>query len=182
MAEGWMGWQSGRTIMADLQDTNAATEEIYGPLLIVDCPVSDEMISQKLRTAGSSECKKRERERALSLVPAHYLLIRCFGCKPLQEVHPGNNRLAVNMTQTGENKCERESETVKVNQGHGESGSLRPRVKTLSRCCYEIHVICKTFEEAIAVNSLEGLHCLNAHVKQKKRIFTWNHIINTCSL
>lgn len=32
--------------MADLQDTNAATEEIYGPLLIVDCPVTDEMISQ----------------------------------------------------------------------------------------------------------------------------------------
>lgn len=32
--------------MADLQDTNAATEKIYWPLLIVDCPVTDEMISQ----------------------------------------------------------------------------------------------------------------------------------------
>lgn len=32
--------------MADLQDTNAATEEIYGPLLIVDCPVTNKMISQ----------------------------------------------------------------------------------------------------------------------------------------
>lgn len=32
--------------MADLQDTNAASEEIYRSLLIVDCPVSNEMISQ----------------------------------------------------------------------------------------------------------------------------------------
>ncbi len=41
--------------MADLQDTNAATEEIYGPLLIVDCPVTDEMISQSSgRTAAST--------------------------------------------------------------------------------------------------------------------------------
>lgn len=37
--------------MADLQDTNAATEEIYGPLLIVECSVTDEMISQ--RTGGA---------------------------------------------------------------------------------------------------------------------------------
>lgn len=55
--------------------------------------------------------------KALSLVPAHYLLIRCFGWKPLQEMHPGNNTRAVNMTQTGANKCERESETVEANQG-----------------------------------------------------------------
>lgn len=41
--------------MADLQDTNAATEEIYGPLLIVDCQVSDEMISQSSgHTAASA--------------------------------------------------------------------------------------------------------------------------------
>lgn len=32
--------------MADLQDTNVASEEIYRPLLIVDYPVSNEMISQ----------------------------------------------------------------------------------------------------------------------------------------
>lgn len=51
--------------MADLQDTNAATEEIYGPLLIVDCPVTDEMISQSSgRTAASS------RQSSLSLVLA----------------------------------------------------------------------------------------------------------------
>ena len=47
----------------------------------------------KLWTDGS------EREgKALSLVPAHYLLIRCFGWKPLQGMHPGNNTRAVNMT------------------------------------------------------------------------------------
>lgn len=165
--------------MADLQDTNAATEEIYGPLLIVDCPVSDEMISQKLWTDGS-ERKERQRQSerggVLSLVPAHYLLIRCFGWKPLQEVHPGNNRLAVNMTQMGENKCERENETVKLNQGHGERGkrgSLHPRFKTLSRHCslensYESHVICKTFEEAIVFKGLGGIHSPDAHVKKQK--------------
>lgn len=54
MAKGWMSWQRGRTIMADLQDTNAATEEIYGPLLIVECPVTDEMISQSTGGAVSS--------------------------------------------------------------------------------------------------------------------------------
>lgn len=47
--------------MADLQDTNAATEEIYGPLLIVDCPVTDEMISQKL------DGRQPVRGKALSL-------------------------------------------------------------------------------------------------------------------
>lgn len=41
--------------MADLQDTNAATEEIYGPLLIVDCPVTDEMISQ---SAGGAVARR----------------------------------------------------------------------------------------------------------------------------
>lgn len=41
--------------MADLQDTNAATEEIYGPLLIVECPVTDEMISQSTGGAVASE-------------------------------------------------------------------------------------------------------------------------------
>lgn len=40
--------------MADLQDTNAATEEIYGPLLIVEYPVSDEMISQSTGGAVAS--------------------------------------------------------------------------------------------------------------------------------
>lgn len=49
-----MIWQRGRTIMADLQDTNAATEEIYGPLLIVECPVTDEMISQSTGGAVAS--------------------------------------------------------------------------------------------------------------------------------
>lgn len=44
--------------MADLQDTNAATEEIYGPLLIVDCPVADEMIFQKLWMDGSKRKAK----------------------------------------------------------------------------------------------------------------------------
>lgn len=39
-------------------------------------------------------------------------------------MHPGNNRLAVNMTKTGEHKCERESETVKANQGHGKGGGV----------------------------------------------------------
>lgn len=39
--------------MADLQDTNAATEKIYWPLLIVDCPVTDEMISQS--TGGAEQ-------------------------------------------------------------------------------------------------------------------------------
>lgn len=41
--------------MADLQDTNAATEEIYGPLLIVECPVTDEMISQSTGGAGARQ-------------------------------------------------------------------------------------------------------------------------------
>ena len=52
----------------------------------------------------------------------------------------------------GENKCEGESETVKVNQGQweeGESGSL------LSSD--DIHVICKTyFEEGFTFNNLVG--------------------------
>lgn len=44
--------------MADLQDTNAATEDIYGPPLVVDCPVTDEMISQSSgRTAVSVKGK-----------------------------------------------------------------------------------------------------------------------------
>lgn len=68
MAEGWMGWQRGRTIMADLQDTNAATEEIYGPLLIVYCPVTEEMISQSSgRTAASA------RERSFSCPSALFI-------------------------------------------------------------------------------------------------------------
>lgn len=44
------------------------------------------------------------RGKALSLVSEHHLLIRCFGWKPLQEVHPGKSLLAVNMTKTGEGK------------------------------------------------------------------------------
>lgn len=96
MVEGWMGWQRGRTIMADLQDTNAATEEIYGPLLFVDCPVNDEMISQ-----SSGQTAVRAKGKLFFLAPAHYLLIRCFGWKPLREVDPGNNTLAVNMTKKG---------------------------------------------------------------------------------
>lgn len=40
--------------MADLQDTNAATEEIYGPLLIVECPVTHETISQSAGGAAAS--------------------------------------------------------------------------------------------------------------------------------
>lgn len=40
--------------MADLQDTNAATEEIYGPLLVVERPVADEMISQSTGGAVAS--------------------------------------------------------------------------------------------------------------------------------
>lgn len=67
-------------------------------------------------------------------------------------MHPGNNTLSVNMTNMGENKCEGESETVKVNQGQweeGESGSL------LSSD--DIHVICKTyFEEGFTFNNLVG--------------------------
>lgn len=53
--------------MADLQDTNAATEEIYGPLLIVDCPVTDEMISQSSgQTVASAKGK-------LFLLPQHII-------------------------------------------------------------------------------------------------------------
>lgn len=101
--------------MADLQDTNAATEEIYGPLLIVECPVTDEMISQSSgqTTAASA------RESSSLLVPVHYLLIRCFGWKPLRDVRPGNDRLAVNVTKTGENKCEGEREAVRASRGDG---------------------------------------------------------------
>lgn len=43
--------------MADLQDTNAATEKINEPLLIVDCPVSNEMISQSSRRMAASTRK-----------------------------------------------------------------------------------------------------------------------------
>lgn len=43
--------------MADLQDTNAATEEIYGPLLIVEYPVSDEMISKHWRSSSKRKAK-----------------------------------------------------------------------------------------------------------------------------
>jgi len=40
--------------MADLQDTNAATEKIYGPLHIEDRPVSNEMISQSTGPVAAS--------------------------------------------------------------------------------------------------------------------------------
>lgn len=95
--------------MADLQDTNAATEEIYGPLLIVDCPVTDEMIFQSSgRTAACT------REKSLLLVPVHYLLITCFGWKPLEDTHPRNDTLAVNVIETMETS---EGEKVKVPRG-----------------------------------------------------------------
>lgn len=56
--------------MADLQDTNAATEEIYGPLLVAGCPVADEMISQRsVQTAASA------RKSSLSLSCAGALFI-----------------------------------------------------------------------------------------------------------
>lgn len=58
--------------MADLQDTNAATEEIYGPLLIVDCPVTDEMISQSSGLTAASA-----RESSLSC-PSALLIYQMF--------------------------------------------------------------------------------------------------------
>lgn len=64
------------------------------------------------------------RGKALSLVSEHHLLIRCFGWKPLQEVHPGKSLLAVNMTKTGG-----ESETVGANQWHGKRGRVGPNMQ-----------------------------------------------------
>lgn len=127
--------------MADLQDTNAATEEIYGPLLIVDCPVSDEMISQSSGLMAASDRK--------SPFPCagHYLLIRCFGWKPYQEERPGNNGTVVNMTKTRENKCERESETVGVNQGHEKSGFVHPRASA-DEVHSHLHGLRMTFTKA----------------------------------
>lgn len=121
--------------------------------------------------------RRRAQEKALSLVPAHYLFIRCFGWKPLQGVHPGNNTQAVNMT----NKCERESETVEANQGHvkrGESGSLHatPSVENLD----DSHVICKSyFEEAITFNNLQGLWRLDINLTKISSPFIWNYQIST---
>lgn len=63
--------------MADLQDTNAATEEIYGPLLIVDCPVTDEMISQSSgQTVASAKQSSFSR-------PSASFINQMLGLKPL---------------------------------------------------------------------------------------------------
>lgn len=60
--------------MADLHDTNAATEEIYGPVFDGRCPVADEMIPQ-----SSEQTAARAREKShLSCLQRHYLLIRRF--------------------------------------------------------------------------------------------------------
>lgn len=111
--------------------------------------------------------------KALSLVPAHYLLIRCFGWKPLQGVHPGNNTLAVNMTKTGENKCERESETVKANQGQGRVALCMqdpPPTWLTGGNLDGIHVICKShFEEAITFNNLDGRWCFDSNFTKISR-------------
>lgn len=88
--------------MADLQDTNAATEKIYEPLLIVDCPVSNEMISQSSRRMAAST-----RKSSLSLVPVHYLLIRYLWKKRVQELHRGSDTSTVSTTKTGRRKSAR---------------------------------------------------------------------------
>lgn len=54
--------------MADLQDTNAATEEIYEPLLIVECPVTDEMISETTGAAVASAKKNSYTPRVFGIV------------------------------------------------------------------------------------------------------------------
>lgn len=65
--------------MADLQDTNAATEEIYGPLLIVDCPVTRrDDFSKPPPTDGG-----RLRGKALFSFPAASFIHHVFGLKPL---------------------------------------------------------------------------------------------------
>lgn len=59
--------------MADLHDTNAATEEIYGPVFDGRCPVADEMIPQSSEQTAASAGKSH-----LSCLQWHYLLIRRF--------------------------------------------------------------------------------------------------------
>lgn len=85
MAEGWMGWQRGRTIMADLQDTNAATEEIYGSLLIVDCPVTRRDDFSKPPPTAGGQCEAK----LFSPVPPHHLLIMFLDWSHFEEVRPG---------------------------------------------------------------------------------------------
>lgn len=57
--------------MADLQDTNAATEEIYGPLLIVDCPVTRRDDFSKPPPTAGGRCEAK----LFSPVLPHHLLI-----------------------------------------------------------------------------------------------------------
>lgn len=95
--------------MADLQDTNAATEEIYGPLLIVDCPVTDEMISQ-----SGGQTVATARQSSFSCCSISFINQKIW---VEATSRTDKNMLAVNMTTTVEHKCEKESETVKANLG-----------------------------------------------------------------
>lgn len=71
--------------MADLQDTNAATEEIYGPLLIVDCPVTQRDDFSKPPSTDGGWCEAK----LFCLVPPHHLFIRFLDWSHFEEERPG---------------------------------------------------------------------------------------------
>lgn len=114
MAEGWMGWQRGRTIMADLQDTNAATEEIYGPLFIVDCPVTrrDDFSKPRRTDSGQSEAK------LFPHIPAHHLWIMFLDWGHFEGEQPGKSNAARKHEKDERTQARRgQRGTVKANQG-----------------------------------------------------------------
>lgn len=158
-----MGWQWGQTIMADLQDTNAATEEIYGPLLIVHCPVSNEMISQSSgRTAVSA------RESSFSC-PSALFINQMFCVEATSKSAPRKQQAGCKYDKDGRKQVWEGEWNCQSESGAWEGGKWLFTSKTLSRCgslknSYDIHVICKTFEEAITFNNLEGLWCLDTHI------------------
>lgn len=122
MAEGWMGWQRGRTIMADLQDTNAATEEIYGSLLIVDCPATRRDDFSKPPPTAGGRCEAK----LFSPVPPHHLLIMFLDWSHFEEVRPGKRNAG--------RKHEKDERTRAWRGGRGTVKANQGREKRRGRC------------------------------------------------
>lgn len=156
-----MAWQRGRTIMADLQDTNAATEEIYGPLLIVDCPVTDEMISQSSgRMAASTRESSFSCPSTLFINQMFWVEATSRSARRKQHAGRKHDKDWQKQVWEGEWNCQ------------GESGAWFTGEKL-----DDIYVICKSyFEEIITFNNLEGQWSLDTNLIKISSPVTWNHL------
>lgn len=105
--------------MADLQDTNAATEKIYEPLLIVDCPVSNEMISQSSRRMAAST-----RKSSLSR-PGALLINQISLVEASSKTAPGKRNVDCEYDKNGKTKkCKRKAKLLKRIRGVEKSGKI----------------------------------------------------------